>query len=101
MANVTFVKKILSDGSLCKKCHDVSARLESDGVLPLIDQIVLADERDADSPGLHLARKYKVSRAPFFLVEDDHGEVLVFDVYFKLKKHLTELGYAMTETSSL
>lgn len=69
--------------------------------MPLIDQVVLADERDADSPGMLLARKHKVSRAPFFLLEDDHGEILVFEVYFKLKKHLSELGHTLTSSSSL
>ena len=98
--HVTFVKKILADGSLCKKCHDVSERLESDKVLQYINHIVIADERDGQSPGMRLALEHKVSRAPFFLVENDAGEVEIFDVYFKFRKHLERAGI-ITKTSAV
>lgn len=101
MPHITFVKKVLSDGSLCKKCLEVSERLENDGLLPMIDHIVVADERDASSVGIKLAREYSVSKAPFFLVEDDSREVLVFDIYFKFRKHLAEQGIGNAKRSSL
>lgn len=89
--NITFVKKILADGELCKKCREVSERLESEGLINSINHISIADERDAESEGMRLARQYNVSRAPFFLVEYN-GEVTVFDIYFKFKKFMADQG---------
>lgn len=90
--HITFVKKILANGELCQKCHDVSNRLGSENILPLINHICIADERDTDSEGLRLAKKYQVERAPFFLVKDEAGTTTVFEVYFKLKKFLIAQG---------
>lgn len=89
---ITFVKKILANGELCQKCNDVSNRLETDGVLPLINHIVIAEENDANSIGMKLAKQHQVERAPFFLVEDEAGKITIYDVYFKLKKELIEKG---------
>jgi len=91
--HVTFVKKILSDGEPCKKCREVSQRLESDGLINTINHIAIADERDAYSEGMRLAKQYEVSRAPFFLIEENN-EVEVFDVYFKFKKLMVERNSA-------
>uniref|UniRef100_A0A7S4Q6J4 Thioredoxin domain-containing protein n=1 Tax=Alexandrium monilatum TaxID=311494 RepID=A0A7S4Q6J4_9DINO len=86
---VTFVKKIYADGSTCQKCDFVWKQIEKDGLTGKIDRTVYADERDMSSEGIVLAKKHKVTRAPFFVVEDDakpeEGEK-IFDVYFKLKK---------------
>lgn len=90
MSHITFVKKILSNGELCKKCQEVSERLNNEGLIDAVDHIAVADEADADSEGMRLAKQYQVSRAPFFLVEDDAGEVTVFDIYFKFKKYMAE-----------
>jgi len=86
--HVTFVKKILANGDLCKKCQEVSDRLEADGLLSKIDHIAIADERDPDSEGIQLANQHNVTRAPFFIVKDDTGEE-VFDIYFKFKAHIS------------
>ena len=94
MAHITFVKKILANGEMCKKCQEVSDRLSSEGLIEHINQIAIADERDADSQGMQLARKYEVERAPFFLVEEN-GETTVFDIYFKFKKHMAAQGVAV------
>jgi len=99
MSHITFVKKILANGELCKKCQEVSERLSSEKLIDLIDHIAIADERDADSEGARLANKHNVERAPFFLVENDDGEVTVFDIYFKFKKYMAEQGHA-TQTKS-
>jgi hypothetical protein len=88
MSHITFVKKIFLNGELCKKCAEVSERLERDGLLDFVNQIAIAEESDAESEGMRLAREYGVSRAPFFLVEEDDGTVHVFDIYFKFKKYL-------------
>ncbi len=80
--NITFVKKILADGSPCPKCADVEKKLQQSGQINHIDKIVIADERDPDSAGMQLARELQVTRAPFFVVEKD-DRVDVFTVYFK------------------
>lgn len=90
--HITFVKKILADGELCKKCREVSDRLKTDNLIESIDQIAIADERDPESEGIQLATTHNVSRAPFFIVKDDAGTT-VFDIYFKFKAYLLERGY--------
>jgi len=85
---ITFVKKILADGSPCKKCNEVMGKMEEAGQMQFIDAVEVADESDMDSTGMQLAVKYDVSRAPFFLVEDDSGHVEVYTVYFKLVKEV-------------
>ncbi|GHA14488.1 hypothetical protein GCM10008090_25350 [Arenicella chitinivorans] len=101
MPHITFVKKILANGELCKKCLEVSTRLESEALIDSIDQIAIADERDADSEGARLARKHDVTRAPFFLVEHDDGQVEVFDIYFKFKKFMASQGVGSSEKIAL
>jgi hypothetical protein len=98
--HITFVKKILSSGELCKKCREVSERLESEGLIDSINHIAIADERDPQSEGVRLAKQHNVERAPFFLVELD-GETTVFDIYFKFKKFMNEQGIGAANTSSL
>jgi len=98
--HITFVKKILSSGELCKKCREVSERLEADGLIASINHIAIADERDPDSEGMKLARQHKVERAPFFLVEEN-GEISTFDVYFKFKKLMTERGAIQAKAATL
>ena len=98
--HITVVKKIFADGTPCKKCREVSERMDAEGVLPLINQIAIADERDVDSVGMSLAREHGVARAPFFLVEEA-GETHVFDVYFRFKKFLTEQGLIKPLAASL
>lgn len=87
---ITLVKKILEDGSPCKKCVEVTNRLKDSGYLKRIDETLVADLRDPDSPGLRLARKLNVDRAPFFVVEQDDGTELVYTVYFKFVKEFLE-----------
>jgi len=101
MTHITFVKKILADGELCKKCREVAERLESEDLLNVIDHIAIADERDPDSEGARLAKKFGVARAPFFLVEDESGKVTVFDIYFKFKKFMAEQGVGVTTRAAL
>ena len=83
---ITFVKKVLADGSPCKKCGEVQEKMEVANQLRFIDEVVVADESDANSRGMVLAREHEVSRAPFFIVEKDDGGTEVYTVYFKLVK---------------
>lgn len=86
---VTFVKKILKDGSPCRKCADVERRLISSGHMSHIDEILVADERDEQSPGMLLAVKHDVKLAPFFIVRDGE-DTRVYTVYFKFVKEELE-----------
>lgn len=81
---ITFVKKIKADGSPCRKCAEVQARLEKDGYIDEIERTVIADERNTDSEGMQLAKQYDVDRAPFFIVENEGSEPVIYTVYFKL-----------------
>ena len=80
--HVTFVKKVLASGEPCAKCRDVEERLERSGLMSRIDRVVVADERDAGSEGMSLARAHQVDRAPFFLVRTGQ-ETTVYTVYLK------------------
>ena len=71
---------------MCPKCSEVSERLVKDGLLEKVNYIAIADSQDADSEGMQMAKKYKIDRAPFFLVEDQQGVMHIFDVYFKFKR---------------
>lgn len=86
---ITLVKKILSDGSPCKKCGDVLAKLEENDQMKYIDEVLVADERDPESAGLKLARELDVNRAPFFVVESD-GETTVYTIYMKFVKEVLQ-----------
>lgn len=92
---ITFVKKILKDGKPCQKCADVQQRLEKSGQMARMDQVLVADERDPDSAGMQLAKKLKVNRAPFFVVETEL-ETKVYTVYFKFVKEI--LGATTTKS---
>ena len=85
---ITLVKKILADGSPCKKCGDVLKRLEDADQMKLINEVLIADERDPQSPGMLLADSLKVERAPFFVVEEDDKETRAYTVYFKFVKEV-------------
>jgi len=85
---ITLVKKVLADGSPCKKCGEVMEKIEAANQMQYIDEIVIADEADKSSEGMVLAAKYDVSRAPFFIVEQDDGATEIFTIYFKLVKEV-------------
>ncbi|MGC1509305.1 hypothetical protein FT643_09635 [Ketobacter sp. MCCC 1A13808] len=87
---ITFVEKILPDGSPCKKCGEVISRMEESGQMQRIDEILVADERDPASPGMQLARELNVDRAPFFVVDHDDGRQDIYTVYFKFVKEVIE-----------
>ncbi|WP_163833727.1 hypothetical protein [Spartinivicinus ruber] len=81
---ITLVKKVMADGSPCKKCADVLQRLEKSGYIQHIDHIVEAHENDSTSEGMQLAQTLQVDKAPFFIVEQADGQQVVYTVYFKL-----------------
>ncbi|MBL4567187.1 MAG: hypothetical protein JKY85_04070 [Porticoccus sp.] len=85
---ITFVKKINLDGSFCKKCADVQQKMDAAGQNDMIDEVLIADERDPSSPGVELASLYNVERAPFFLVEREGEAPEIYTVYFKFVKEV-------------
>lgn len=87
---ITFVKKILADGSACAKCADVIDKLEKSGQIARIDETLIADERDSESPGMQVAKRYHVDRAPFFMVEKPGEEPQIYTVYLKFVKEVLE-----------
>lgn len=87
---ITLVKKILADGSPCPKCADVLEKLETSGHMARIDDILIADERDPQSPGMLIAAQYDVSRAPFFVVEREAGAPLIYTVYLKFVRDVLD-----------
>ncbi len=97
---ITFVKKIRADGSPCRKCVEVSERLEREGHMARIDQVLIADERDPQSPGMLLAREHRVERAPFFVVEDDEGGIRVYTVYLQFLREVLQQQTSEAEEAS-
>lgn len=87
---ITFVKKILADSSACAKCADVIEKLETSGQMARIDETLIADERDPESPGMRLAKRHQVDRAPFFVVEKAGQEPVIYTVYLKFVKEVLE-----------
>jgi phosphoadenosine phosphosulfate reductase len=75
---VTMVKKRLLNGEPCKKCLDAEALLQTRGLWSRIDEVVWAIEGEPESPGMKLASHYQVELAPFFVVQQDSGEVRVY-----------------------
>lgn len=83
--NIIMVKKILKDGSECKKCKEVSERLEVNDEMQFIDQVAYADVRDPGSEGFQLAINHGMDIAPFFVVSDK-GKETVYKTYLELRK---------------
>ena len=89
---ITMVKKIMNDGSPCRKCADVLRQLEENNLLDRIDEIVVADERDPESEGMLLAKQHSVALTPFFVVEEDGQATKIYTVYFKFVKEILAGG---------
>ena len=85
---ITMVKKLLADGSPCKKCGEVEEKMRAAGHLELLDRVVIADEADPASEGMVLAALHTVARAPFFIVERDGQAPEIYTVYFKFVKEV-------------
>ncbi len=97
---ITLVKKIKADGSECRKCVEVSQRLEDAGLMSRIDEVVIADERDASSPGMQLAARLQVERAPFFIVTGDDGEERVYTVYLRFLREVLQSGVSAVDEAA-
>ncbi len=87
--HITFVKKRFADGSTCRKCAEIEQRLARDGHLSRIDEVVVADVTDPDSPGMRLARELEVGHAPFFVVREA-GQSAVYSIYLQFVREVLE-----------
>ena len=98
--HITLVKKILADGTACRKCQQVESRLIEADLLNKMDRIVIADERDPDSEGMLLAAKHQVQQAPFFIVRDDQGKEKIHTVYFRFIKEVFNKNASEAEAAA-
>ena len=96
--NITIVKKIKPDGTLCPKSAEVSNKLNQLNLSDRINQVVFADDRDYSSPGLELARKHGVKAAPFFIVEQEE-DIQVYTKYSRFFKEV--LGHQTSESEEI
>lgn len=90
--HITMVKKRLADGSECRKCREVTELLEQKGLWSRIDEVLWADGRDPTSPGMQLAARLGVERAPFFVVRDEQGEQVYVSVLQLIRGRLGEVS---------
>jgi thioredoxin-dependent adenylylsulfate APS reductase len=70
---IIMVKKVLADGSPCRKCAQAESMLKRRGLWEKIDRVLLADEADKNSEGMALARELNIDIAPFFVVDQGDG----------------------------
>ena len=91
--NIKLVQKIKLDGNSCRKSARVLNDLKELNLLEKIDEIIAADEREqSTSEGFKLARKYQVSSAPFFIVENDEGIIQIYTAYYRLMKDIFKIS---------
>lgn len=86
---ITFVKKILADGTACRKCAEVEARLRNQGYWPRIDRVLVADEREPTGEAWALAETHGVRVAPFFLVANG-AQTQVYTIYLQMVREVFE-----------
>ena len=97
--NVTMVKKVLLSGEPCKKCAQAEEVLRRRGMWDRIDRVVIADEGNADSEGMRLAREFGMATAPFFIVNDGPGRPRIFESVLTLIKEGLQGGEAPAASS--
>uniref|UniRef100_A0A7S3PF43 Phosphoadenosine phosphosulphate reductase domain-containing protein n=1 Tax=Aplanochytrium stocchinoi TaxID=215587 RepID=A0A7S3PF43_9STRA len=100
---VIMIKKVMEDGSYCRKCNDVQGKIESDGIADWIGYTGYADVTDAQSEGARLAKHFGIGTAPFFLVrsleEQKKGEEWkVVRSYLQLRKMLEKAEATVEES---
>ncbi len=86
--HITMVKKELRDGRPCRKCEQAMDLLMGRGLWAQVNEVVIAKEGDAGSPGVQLAKQHGVEVAPFFVVRDDAGEQIYTSVMQLIRERL-------------
>ena len=95
------VKKRLIDGSECRKCIDAVDHLKSRGLWERIDEIVWAEEADATSPGMVLAHRLAVDKAPFFIVRHADEEEIYTSVLQLVRERLGQTVSARAQVEEI
>jgi len=85
---VVMVKKRLKDGSDCRRCKQISERIEKDKFGSHISETIFVEEGKNDSDAAKLSKQFKMRTAPFFVIKYDDDHVEAVESYFKLKKML-------------
>jgi hypothetical protein len=85
---ITMVKKMNPDGSFCKKCDEIDAKLQRAGYLQYINHIAIAEHGSPLSEGMVLAAKHNIDLAPFFIVEKEGEPPEIHTVYFRFVKQV-------------
>jgi len=86
--HITMVKKELRDGRPCRKCEQAMDLLMGRGLWERVNEVLIAKEGDAGSPGVQLAKQHGVDVAPFFVVRDDAGEQIYTSVMQLIRERL-------------
>ena len=101
---VTMVKKLTPDGTACRKCLDIEARLHKDGLAKAIDRVIYMDpSAPGVDEGTKLAIKHDVKVAPFFVVSTEDGNTNtedVYTVYMKMKRQVFNKKASMSEANT-
>ena len=91
---ITIVKKVKSDGCLCRKSGEVWSDLQASQLLGHIDRIVFAHPSKPEGEGMALAIQHQVSAAPFFIVEDDFNPPKVYIDYDYFLREVLQINRA-------
>jgi len=95
---VVMVKKLMEDGSYCRKCQDVQGKLEKDNVLPWVSKTFVADVQNSKSDGALLAKEFDVDKAPFFIVKNPDEDWSLVYSYLQLRKRLKKAAKEIEKT---
>lgn len=91
---ITIVKKVKTDGSLCRRSQEVWSDLQASQLLDHIDRIVFAHPSKPQGEGMALAIQHQVSAAPFFIVEQDVDLPVVYTDYDLFLKEVLQIERA-------
>jgi len=96
------VKKILRDGSPCRKCAQAEDILRKRGYWNRIDGVVYIKVGEENSEGIKLARKHSIEVAPFFIVNENNEVPRVYTRVFEfINKELAPVPNAPPASPTL
>ena len=99
--HITMVRKKMRDGSDCHKCAEAVEHLRARGLWERIDEVVWAQEGDRNSPGMVLAARLGIGRAPFFVVHDAGGEQVYTSVLRLVQERFGEESSTLEQAGDL
>jgi len=85
---VTMIKKVLTGNKPCSKCVAAIDVLKRRGHYDKIDHEIIAQEDDPESEGMKISQQYGIRRFPFFIVEKDDGQTVVYKSVLRMIKEL-------------